>query len=35
MNDRDLRKVLRDTQYGAAWIHEVVQQIAEERTWTE
>ena len=35
MNDRDLRTVLRDTQYAAAWIHEVVQQIAEERTWTE
>jgi hypothetical protein len=34
LTEKDLRKVLRDTQYGAAWIHEVVRQLAEERSWT-
>lgn len=35
MSLRDLGKVLRDTQYAAAWIHAVVQQIAEEQSWNE
>lgn len=34
MTERDLRKVLRDTQYAAAWIHEVVRQMVEEQSWT-
>jgi hypothetical protein len=35
LNQGDLRKVLRDTRYAAAWVHAVVQEIAEERAWSE
>jgi hypothetical protein len=34
LDDRSLRMVLRDTQYAAAWIHETIRDIADERSWT-
>ena len=35
LSERDLKQVLRDTQYAATWIHEVAQAIAAGSTWTE
>lgn len=35
MSSADLKKVLRDTQYAASWIHAVVRQIAEDQPWTD
>ena len=35
LNQRDLRRVLRDTQYAAAWVNAIIQDIAEERSWSE
>ena len=35
LSEQDLKNTLRDTRYAAAWIHEVIRQVADEVSWNE